>query len=296
VVTVEDASRDLVRGMRAGVIRARSGHPYKPATVRGHESRLRLYVIPRIGAVALADLTRGAVKRLIEDLAAEVSPGVALNVRDALRVVLARQVDMEVVSVNAAAGVQAPAVDPPPPRFLDADEADRLQATADAHEIALIGPFVALALGTGARKGELQAIVWGAGGLDLDAHEVTITGTRDASGATVPTKSRRSRTVPLSAELVARMRRWRMAARSSADGARVFPTSHRRSWEQVRTAASLEGLKVHELRLSVHAVADLLGHSDAELVLRLYGHALPREVSSAGERLEAWRIAQRAAR
>jgi hypothetical protein len=45
--------------------------------------------------------------------------------------------------------------------------------------------------------------------------------------------------------------------------------------------------------LTVHAVAELLGHVDAALVLRLNGHALPREVATAGDRLEAWRGAQR---
>jgi integrase len=72
----------------------------------------------------------------------------------------------------------------------------------------------------------------------------------------------------------------------------------------VREAAKLPGLRVHDLRhtcatfwlaagLSVHAAAELLGHVDAALVLRLYGHALPAEVSTAAERLEGWRAAQR---
>jgi integrase len=74
----------------------------------------------------------------------------------------------------------------------------------------------------------------------------------------------------------------------------------------VRAEAGIPSLRVHDLRhtcatfwlaagLSVHAVADLLGHVDAGLVLRLYGHALPAEVSSAAERLEAWRASQRPA-
>jgi integrase len=41
--------------------------------------------------------------------------------------------------------------------------------------------------------------------------------------------------------------------------------------------------------LPAHAVARLLGHSDAGLVWRRYGHALPDELASAGERLSAWR-------
>jgi integrase len=41
--------------------------------------------------------------------------------------------------------------------------------------------------------------------------------------------------------------------------------------------------------LTPHAVAALLGHSDAGLVLRRYGHALPAEVARAGAALSAWR-------
>jgi integrase len=44
--------------------------------------------------------------------------------------------------------------------------------------------------------------------------------------------------------------------------------------------------------LSAHAVAALLGHADAGLVLRRYGHALPDEVARAGERLSAWRASR----
>lgn len=46
--------------------------------------------------------------------------------------------------------------------------------------------------------------------------------------------------------------------------------------------------------LSAHAVATLLGHADAGLVLRRYGHALPEEVARAGTVLSAWRAAREA--
>jgi integrase len=63
--------------------------------------------------------------------------------------------------------------------------------------------------------------------------------------------------------------------------------------------------RVHDLRhayathalaagLSSHAVAALLGHTDAGLVLRRYGHALPDEVAGAGAALSAWRRQRKA--
>jgi integrase len=44
--------------------------------------------------------------------------------------------------------------------------------------------------------------------------------------------------------------------------------------------------------LTAHAVAQLLGHADAALVTRRYGHALPDELARAGEMLSAWRLAR----
>jgi hypothetical protein len=40
-------------------------------------------------------------------------------------------------------------------------------------------------------------------------------------------------------------------------------------------------------------VAALLGHTDAGLVLRRYGHALPDELAAAGEVLSQWRSERR---
>lgn len=303
-ITVHEACTEFISGMVTGVIRTRRGHRYKPATIRPAENRLRLYVVPRVGAMPLASLRRGDVRRLVDDLAVEASPATATNVRDALRLVLQRQVDLEVVAENVAAGVRAPTVDHAPARFLTADEADRLQALADDHQHPCIGTLVATGLATGLRLGELQALTWGADGVDLDRGVVVVTGTRDRGGAIVEPKSRRTREVPLGRDLVARMRLYRMASPRSGDGERVFWRSHRRAWEHVRDAAEIPELRVHDLRhtaatfwlaagLTVHAVAELLGHVDAALVLRLYGHALPAETSTAADRLEAWRAEQR---
>jgi integrase len=45
--------------------------------------------------------------------------------------------------------------------------------------------------------------------------------------------------------------------------------------------------------LGQRAVADLLGHSDASLVLRRYAHALPDELSTVADDLERWRAEHR---
>lgn len=166
----------------------------------------------------------------------------------------------------------------------------------------MMGPFVAVGLGTGMRRGEIEAVVWGEGGLDLARGEVLVAASWDR-GVSGPPKSGNQRRVPIGMELSTRLRRYRLAAGHPADGRRVFASSHRRAWEQIREAAGIPKLRVHDLRhtcatfllaagLKSHEVAELLGHADAGLVDRLYVHALPSEVSSAADRLESWRAAQ----
>ncbi len=308
-LTVEDACRELIRGMRAGVVRDSRGRTYKPSTVRSYESRLRLHVLTLIGGIALTALRRSDVKRMVDELAVRESPRVAKGAFTALRVVLRRQLDLETVDVNVCAGVRVPAADTQPARFLTPGEAERLQTAADADEHPQAGPFVALALATGARRGELEALPWGPDGLDLATGRVRVAVTLDRAGQVVATKNRKPRVVPIGTDTVARMRRWLLASGRPADGARVFPVDYWRSWERVRTAAKLPDPqpRFHDLRhtaatfwlaagLRSHAVAELLGHEDAGLVDRLYGHALPDELAGAGDALEGWIATQIATR
>ncbi len=290
--------------MVSGQIRTRGGHPYKLSTIRGVENRLRPHVLPHLGALGVAELRRADVRLLVEQIAMAHSPATAVNVRDCLRLVLQRPVDLEVLGTNPAHHVPAPTPERRPPRFFTPLEADDLQQAADRQKKPLVGALVATCLGLGCRLGELQALDWGTQGLDLDAGLVTIRSTLDRTGVLVLPKSRRPRVIHLGPELTQRLREYRLACGRPGDGERVFVGSHRRAWEHVREEVGIPGLRIHDLRhtaaafwlaggLTIHAVAELLGHTDATLVLRLYGHALPSEVASAAERLEAWRAEQR---
>jgi integrase len=107
--------------------------------------------------------------------------------------------------------------------------------------------------------------------------------------------------VPIGADLVSRLRRYRMASGRPDDCRLVFPLGEETAWLRVREAADVgEPLpRFHDLRhtaatfflaagLRSHAVAELLGHADAGLVDRVYGHALPDEIAGAGAALERW--------
>lgn len=96
--------------------------------------------------------------------------------------------------------------------------------------------------------------------------------------------------------------KWLNEARAGGDPAAIRQAEH-----AVEEAQKAPLPRLHDCRhafathalaagLSAHAVARLLGHSDAGLVWRRYGHALPDELATAGERLSAWRESRRGGR
>src|SRR5439155_1641499 len=93
----------------------------------------------------------------------------------------------------------------------------------------LRGPLIALAFGTGLRLGELLALRWGPGGVDLDAEVVRVRASldrvRDNAGAFAehaPKSRAARREVSLAPEDAARMRRHRLATGRPDDGQLVF--------------------------------------------------------------------------
>jgi integrase len=138
--------------------------------------------------------------------------------------------------------------------------------------------------------------------LDVAAGAVRVAVSRDRRGNIGPTKNCGVRSVPIGPDTVALMRRWLLASGRPADGSLVFPAWHVDQWVRVRQAAKPTDPqpRFHDLRhtaatfflaagLRSHVVAELLGHEDAGLVDRLYGHALPNELNGAGAAVDAWR-------
>lgn len=107
--TLQAAADSWLEGARQGVIRTRSGDPYKPAAIRSYEASLRLRVLPELGTEPLADIRRADLQDLVERLAAE---GVAENTIEAtfipLRSIFRREVHRDRLKVNPCAGLELP--------------------------------------------------------------------------------------------------------------------------------------------------------------------------------------------
>lgn len=80
-------------GAKKGVIRTRSGEPYKPSALRAYEQALRTKILPALGLLRLSAVTRSAVQDLVDRLVAEgLSPSTVRNAILPLRAIYRRAI------------------------------------------------------------------------------------------------------------------------------------------------------------------------------------------------------------
>lgn len=150
-------------------------------------------------------------------------------------------------------------------------------------------PLVLLAMNTGLRRGELLGLTWEC--VDLKRRQLSV--------ASHTAKSGKTRYVPLNAEALDVLTRWK--AQGSGTGF-VFPSASgerlghtKRSWANLLKAAKIEGFRFHDLRhhfasrlamsgVDLYTVQTLLGHSDSQLTSR-YAHLAPEHNLAAVEKL-----------
>lgn len=253
----------------------------RPSTLRNYRRIVRLHVIPFLGSWPLSDLRPGDVERWMGGLAERgLKPSTVALCRRVLGVCLsAAEKDRKVIG-NAARLADAPAVvGTTRKRTLTAAEARHLLGVAG--EDADAGLLVTLALGTGARVGELLALDWS--DVDLTAGTISIARSRSRGGIG-PTKSHRGvRTVglpPFAIEALAAQERRSGPLVATDDGRPMIPERAGERWRRLRDRAGLDGLRFHDLRgtyatlalaagIPPKALADALGH-DPAVLLRTY--------------------------
>jgi integrase len=159
-------------------------------------------------------------------------------------------------------------------------------------------PLIRLAIQTGLRLGELLGLRWE--DIDFDAGILHVRQQWTRVGELAPPKTRKGvRRVPLSPDLVAYLRKHKLASKFSRDSDFVFPSktgrplSHRnvqrRAWEPVRKLAQLpDDVTFHDLRhafasiaasrgVPVTVLSGVMGHSDVGVTQRVYIHLFGRE-------------------
>jgi integrase len=304
--TLPEAAEAWLEGARAGLIRNRSGDPYKGGVVRSYELVLRSRVLPHFRAAKLAAIDRNDVQDFADALVAEgLDPSTVRNVLMPLRVIYRRALQRGEVSVNPVAGLLLPAVRGRRDRIASAPEAAALIEALPEGDRALW----ATAFYAGLRRGELMALDITNVDFSVGIEVVSSFDTKTSSFTTPKSRSG-TRRVPIPAVL-----RSILAAHllriGRADGL-VFgrdgktPFAYEGVVARARAAwreAGLEPICLHEARhtfaslmiaagVNVKALSTYMGHASITITFDRYGHLMPGNEQEAAELLDNYLAAQ----
>lgn len=299
----------------------------RPTSLRGYRNAIRRYLTPRIGAVSLQALDRRTIERLYAQLLVSggrdgrsLSPRTVSFVHAILHGALEDAVLDDLLEVNPASHARRPTRDPNETEVDEDLHIWTLEQAAHFLDEVDDHPWRAvwhLAVGTGARRGEVLGLRW----LDVDLEEGAVRIRRSLSVmGGVPrllgTKTSRNRTVAIGASVVEALGRERdeQAARRRAageewcnewglvftddQGAPVNPMNVTLEFRRLVRELAVPVIRLHDLRhthasLLLHQeaqmklVSDRLGHARIATTMDIYAHLLPAVDSDAADQLDA---------
>lgn len=256
---------------------------------------------PKLLDTALDECTACMIEEWRTDLLKkEFKPSTLNRKLNALRGLFARAVEWEVLTASPMKKVKKQNEPDGKVRFLDPEEEQRLYDALDERRGSLRAKYgndhedaaevaIVVSLHTGLRRGELFKLHWS----DIDLRHAFVT------VLSVNAKSRRQRHVPLNAEALTVLTRWKARATNGL----VFPNESGdapirglKIWPEIRKAAKLVDFRWHDMRhhfasrlvmagVDLNTVRELLGHADIKMTLR-YAHLSPQHRARAVRLLE----------
>jgi integrase len=254
------------------------------------ETVLRIHILPKLGRLALDEVTPDAITHLINQMRED---GYAAGTMNRVIVIirylfnLARRWKVPGVKDNPAAGLSA-GPDVMRNRFLTEEEVGRLVYALQQDENRTAAQSIMLLLLTGARRNEITFAKWEY----VDWSNKTLLVPKSKSG--------RARVIALNQSAIALL-----SAVPRLDGnPYIFPSPVNGKpsaslffpWDRIRTRAGLGDVRLHDLRhsfasflvnrgVSLYVVQGLLGHLHAKTTQR-YAHLTRETLSSAAELMQ----------
>jgi integrase len=315
-VTVEQAAWLWLEAARSGAVRDRSGHQYKPGTLREYGRALGLRVLPEFGELRLSELTRAELQDFVDRmLNRKFAASTIRNTMNPLQAIYRHAVRRELVAINPTREVDLPAARGRRERIATAAEAARLIAALPDSDRAIW----ATAFYAGLRRGELQALR--VSDTDLGRSEISVQRSWDQCEGPIAPKSKAGvRTVPILAVL-----REHLDARAFGAGSdlvfgrgandpfrpKAIADRTKRAWaeanERERETAEREGrdpnllqpITFHECRhtfasllidagVNPKAIQEFMGHATIEETFSRYGHLMPGTRDQARQLVDAY--------
>jgi integrase len=293
-----------------------------PKTRERYRQLVEQQIIPHLGAISLQRLRPAVIAewhtRLLASGGSGGRPLSSRTVGHAHRVLhraLERALNLEIVGRNVAHAVRPPRVEAAEVQILTpAQVVEVLDRLAD-HSLL---PIVAMALGTGMRRGEICALAWGA--VDLDRATVRVDRSLEETKEGLrfkPPKSqhgRRSLSIPANViDILRAHRQAQLALRLQLglgrlgatdlvfarwDGEPYRPDNLSRDWVRVARARGLPRVMFHALRhshvsaliaagLDPVSISRRIGHGNPAITLAVYAHLFRETDRAAAEAIDA---------
>lgn len=269
-----------------------------PKTVERYRQLAEQQIIPHLGAIVLQNLRPAKVAEwhaaLLKGGGKGGRPLSARTVGHAHRVLhrgFERALRLEIIPRNVCAVIPPPKVQAAEVEILTAEQMAKVLGALDGHPL---HPIVAVALGTGMRRGEMCGLAWGA--VDLERAAVRVERSLEETAAGLRFKEPKTRhgrrTVSIPANVVEALRAHRRQQNEQrllfglggstasdlvftlADGSPYPPDKLSRDWGNIVRDRRLPRVMFHALRHS-HASALIAAGFDVVTVSQRLGHASP---------------------
>ena len=286
-----------------------------PKALTRYRGLVKNQITPHLGAIALQKLRPADVSKWLQDLIASkaLSTRSIRHAHGVLRTALSHAAAIELVERNVATIVKAPTVERKEIEILTSEQMSDILKKLEGHSLL---PVVAVALGTGARRGEIAALRW----CDLDLDAATVRIERSIEDGTLRVKAPKTsagrRTVSMPAIAVGTLRdhrRQQLEQRMAlgignmpadayvfghVDGSILNPDSLSDRWREAVKSRKLPKVTFHALRhshasaliaagLDVVTVSKRLGHASPALTLGVYSHLFKNNDDKAAAAIDA---------
>jgi integrase len=302
--TLRQATEAWITAAEAGLVRTRSGDPYKPSAVRAYRQALSHRVLPALGDKRLTALSRLMLQDLAEQLLAQgLSASSIRNTILPLRAIYRRAHQRGQVAHNPTLNLSLPAVRGRRDRIARPQEASALIAPLPPGERAIW----ATALYAGLRLGELQALDWH--DIDLEHNLINVERSWDRTAGPIQPKATPANAAYPSQPSSVPTCKATTASKGQAATDTCSPTKTatapstppppnqraQKAWAN----AGLQPIGLHDCRhsyasymiaagINPKALSTYMGHTSITITLDRYGHLLPGNEHEAAHLLHTW--------
>lgn len=282
-------------------------------TAQVYEHYLNSRIIPKLGNIAIAELSTLHIQSYINNLQENgLSSSTVKKNYEIIRNSLEHAIDFGLIQNNVALKVKLPKAERKELMVWDEDEVNRFLQTAKEDRYYIV---FYLAVTTGMRQGEILGLRWSDVNLKDGLLSIRQTLSHDGKTFINGAKTKASlRTIALSEATIKKLQNHKMISSqeklaigpgylnhnlviSTQIGSPVNPANIRRSFNRLTEVACLPRIRFHDLRhthaslllskgINIKVISERLGHSNIKITLDTYSHVLPTMQKEAMQKLD----------